>query len=1083
MIRRARKLPKHVSLHWIALLTTLWLGCAVDCHPLAAEEPQQGTLHWHNGDQLPGRLLWADANTLQWQSTLFATPFKINIAAISSIDYPSSPSVTTSDQPFRLVTVTSDVLLGDLIEFTDEDVVITSPRHGQLRLKRSQLVGLQRHNRKSAGSVGLGLLADWKTLHHGRQISEWARALSGQIVTKVTGAELYRDLHMTGLSEIEITLSWSGKPGFMISFADPNDARLSKQVVKLETWENDLVLQTLGANGDFEVIDTIPARDQSIELRMIWNPVGGELSVHSAMGQMLGKMKGVSLPTSNLTGLFIQNKGATLKLVKLRANGWDGAAKELPAGSIRVRTADAKTVTGKIMRLDTAQRILIVQLLSGDTRTIPLDQVDGIDLGNRAEQQSTVPPARISFIDGTQISGGMKSVRDGIVNVGTPYCDNPIRAKIDGVFSLHFARNASEGKVTNQDLLTIGNGRLRGELVAVADQANAVGWRPVGGVNAAVLPVDQPYRLTRKHAPSADTEPVNRFLDRIFLRNGDALPCIIHGIDATHLDIDVPHTGNSRIDRAMVVAIEFGRHSGSNSRSFADPQWIVVPANQKAVTRSDAEMVVRGNAVIGYDNISDADEVAFDVQWNMSIPAIIRISIFSNGPDQSGQGCDIMLYRTQGTRVMLQAMRGMRAGPGIQIGGMGAAAAALRTHDGGNSFRFRIYPKKIVVYESEKQVLQIPIDRSRLKGKSLTLNVQSVNAANARMLRDAGGKPVLVTLRNPIIRRGRGDVLNVLADEQQRNRLLTIPRFRKQRPPTEVLVGFNGDLLRGRLDSLDDKRVMFVSRLDEITLPRQRLAGIIWPQTEEARKESADAAAGLACVLFKDGSNIRMTAEKIVDDALVGQHPALGQIAIPISQMRELTVGNLNTVSRQVAAQGNPFAAWTLRPALEPKFANAEGAGSTGSGSHSTRGGDSPLVGKPAPDFSAKLLDGSRFRASQLKGKVTVLDFWATWCGPCVKSMPETAKTVAEFPADKVMLLAVNQLETAKSINQFLENRGWEINVALDDDGKIGQLFHVDAIPQLVVIDDTGTVQRVFVGAHDDLPEELKQVLTQLTSQ
>ena len=197
-------------------------------------------------------------------------------------------------------------------------------------------------------------------LHRGREISEWTSDAGGEIVTKVTGAELYRDLHLTAASEIEIALGWKGKPGFMISFAGPDDVRLSKQVVKLETWDNDLVLQTLSVNGNFEVIQSIPADAESLELRLQWNPLNGELSVYTLTGQFLGKMHGDPLPSDQLSGLYIQNRGAVLTLTRLRANGWEGAGggQALPAGTARLRLSDGSAVAGQVIAYDAQESIV-----------------------------------------------------------------------------------------------------------------------------------------------------------------------------------------------------------------------------------------------------------------------------------------------------------------------------------------------------------------------------------------------------------------------------------------------------------------------------------------------------------------------------------------------------------------------------------------------------------------------------------------------------------------------------------------------------------------------------------------------------
>jgi thiol-disulfide isomerase/thioredoxin len=124
------------------------------------------------------------------------------------------------------------------------------------------------------------------------------------------------------------------------------------------------------------------------------------------------------------------------------------------------------------------------------------------------------------------------------------------------------------------------------------------------------------------------------------------------------------------------------------------------------------------------------------------------------------------------------------------------------------------------------------------------------------------------------------------------------------------------------------------------------------------------------------------------------------------------------------------------------------------------------LVGKAAKDFTLDTLDGKTVKLSALKGDVVVLDFWATWCGPCQHSLPHLQKLSADKErADKgLKVYAVNDQEKKNVVQAFLNENHYTFTVPLDKDGKVMESYMVQGIPTTVIVGRDGVIAKVFVG-------------------
>jgi thiol-disulfide isomerase/thioredoxin len=235
-----------------------------------------------------------------------------------------------------------------------------------------------------------------------------------------------------------------------------------------------------------------------------------------------------------------------------------------------------------------------------------------------------------------------------------------------------------------------------------------------------------------------------------------------------------------------------------------------------------------------------------------------------------------------------------------------------------------------------------------------------------------------------------------------------------------------------------------VMRADDITIDGQAYPAllILYPRDDET---------------FAIDPKTHLLRRQIADLSKTARLQGAGEV-----KLARLTMDYVNTPA--VPAEPARFA-WSPPP---------------GAREFSADNGGSDLEGKPAPDFSLTGMDGKAISNQSLKGSVYVMDFWATWCGPCVASLPHLDQIYKDFKDKGVKFFAVNEQEDKATIQKFVSDTKLSIPVLMDSDSRVGQVYDTDGmIPLTVVVGKDGKVIKAahLGGAEDQLPPILSNAL------
>ena len=1069
------------------------------------------TLSWSNGDSLKGTLVSADQTALTWQSELFAEPLQIELSALSAVTIPKLDAPQPAGDGFRILMRNGDVLSGNLKAITEQTLTFESLRFGAFDIARDQVLGLQRAT-DSGGLIYSGPrgLEGWQPAFR-RSANEnhpqgmimlavpgvagnalppepeqpaakpagWTEEPDGSLSTLKPDAALFLPLILPTQFEIELELQTKKYFSFVMSVG-----RDAKGGLRLETWVDVLVAANAATFVNLQVLKD---DQREIHLHIFVDYNRNAMTVYTHAGQKLGEVSTGGL-RGGAEGLLFRNGDEDLTLRRLRVTQWDGKPPRIVTGNgARIQLADDTLRFGAIEQFSSESGLVSIQE-NGNRAEIPLAEITSIvvtgDDGHRISQRGA---SHVVWHDGSFVSGELNAIRDGSAIIATTYSKEPLRCGLVDAVRIGLTGQAKESAQT--DRLFFAGGSLQGSLVVDGEASKPIQWKPLGGLNAVTLKSGGDARFLRGSGVlhfSESPEQLAAFPDVIYLTNGDVLPCRIEACSDLSVQLTSPFSDVRTFAKAAVRAVELAAAGRVHQSGFGAEGWKGIPATQK---KNNDKLSFKGNAGFSHPSILTGDTIRFHLQWPQQSFANLTVSLFGSGKrtDQESSHVAFSLMHNQMhvlDRPPEQNQMVFRGG----FGGGGAAAddGLVRVTNSEADIQIVIRDGKLLVSVDDKLVKTIKLNPAGVgsRGVSFNANVQMMGnvIVNGQVQQRSGDG---IELSRFEIDNLAGTSIRQFIEEETRETTLLVPRFRRDNPPTHVLLAPNGDLLRGRLLSIGEKDVEFESRLENLRIDRNRVAAIVWlnlppassidAQTDETIVNDdpengfvvEDKADSSMQAHLADGFSITLTPERLGNGHIEGQSELLGNCSFPAASIRELLLGNPE--GRESLAA---YEQWTARHAKEPDWDISQSDGGNAAGT--------ALIGKPAEDFELPMLDGATFRLKDHADQIVVLDFWATWCGPCVAALPDYVAATSGFDASNVIFVAVNQQETADQVREFLSEQKLSVSVALDRSADVSQKFAVTGIPHTVIIGPGGVIEDVHVGYQAGSGEVMQETIQKI---
>lgn len=140
-----------------------------------------------------------------------------------------------------------------------------------------------------------------------------------------------------------------------------------------------------------------------------------------------------------------------------------------------------------------------------------------------------------------------------------------------------------------------------------------------------------------------------------------------------------------------------------------------------------------------------------------------------------------------------------------------------------------------------------------------------------------------------------------------------------------------------------------------------------------------------------------------------------------------------------------------------------------------------PRAGFLAPDFELPTLDGGSVQLSALRGQPVLINFWASWCGPCRSEMPHIQAAYENHIQRGLVVLGIDQMESSDSVSRFVEEFGLTFPIPMDSDGTVSAVYRARGLPTSFFVDPDGVIRATFTGPMSSgfIESQLEEIIPQ----